>query len=141
MNLDEFTTIEQLAAALKSLDMVTAVPWTDYSGTSTIVGWTTYTNKYIHYMKDGIKVFVRFHITGTSDDAATSFTLPFTHINDGANLNLIIRIMDDGTYANDGHIILNSNSNLVTAERAAGSPNWTASGDKRIYGEFWYISA
>ncbi|MHC4196086.1 MAG: hypothetical protein ACYSQZ_09160 [Planctomycetota bacterium] len=36
MNLDEFKTLEQLAAAIKSLDIVTAVSWKDYSATSTI---------------------------------------------------------------------------------------------------------
>jgi hypothetical protein len=35
MNLSDFKTLEQLASAIKSLNMVTVVNWTDYSATST----------------------------------------------------------------------------------------------------------
>ena len=55
MNLTQFKTVEQLAAAIKTLDMVTSVPWTDYSATSTIVGWTSYTTKEIWYKKIGFE--------------------------------------------------------------------------------------
>ncbi len=137
MNLDEFTTIEQLAAALKSLDMVTAVPWTDYSGTSTIVGWTSYTTKQLNYKKIGTLVFVQMWLDGTSNNIATTFTLPFAAV--AANFGGPIRIMDNGTYAL-GIYTLPGSSSLVTVLPAPTGGTWTASGTKRVLGEFWYVT-
>jgi hypothetical protein len=54
------------------------VTWTDYSGSSTIVGWTTPTAK-IRYKKIGKLVWVQYQITGTSNAGTTSFTLPFAN--------------------------------------------------------------
>ena len=97
MDLKQFKTVEQLAAAIKTLDMVTSVAWTDYSATSTIVGWTSYTTKEIWYKKIGKIVFVTFHIAGTSDDTVANFTVPFSN-NADVRVNVVIRGLDDGSY-------------------------------------------
>ena len=66
MDLKQVKTVEQLAALMKTLDMVTSVAWTDYSATSTIVGWSSYTTKSIFYKKIGKLVFVQFVISGVA---------------------------------------------------------------------------
>lgn len=137
MNLDEFKTVEQLAAAIKTMDMVTAVPWTDYSATSTIVGWSSYTTKEIYYKKIGKLVFVRFFIRGVSDNTVTTFTLPYSLSSDETTLQAPIRIMDTGTYA-VGLFTLAASSATVNCYPAIIGGTWTNSGDKRVYGHFWY---
>ena len=48
----------------------------DYSATSTVVGWTTFTQKTIRYSVIGKLLIVEYFISGTSNATTTSFTLP-----------------------------------------------------------------
>ena len=138
MILDEFKSLGQLAAVIKTLDMVTAVPWTDYSGTSTIVGWSSSTDA-IFYKKIGKLVFVQFYITGTSDDTVVTFTLPYTQQSD-LRLHIPIRAEDNGTDAVGLATIAAGNSTCACfADVALGV--WTNSGTKTIWGQFWYEAA
>lgn len=52
--------------------------WVDYSATSTIVGWSSFTTKLIYYYIVGDIATVMVHLDGTSNSATTSITLPFT---------------------------------------------------------------
>ena len=137
MELSQFKTVEQLAAAIKTMDMVTSIPWTDYSGTSTIVGWTSYTQKIIEYKKIGKLVFVNFWLAGESDNVATTFTVPF---NEGHSQNPVNTCLteDDGTRA-IGFVTVNTALAAIYPTAATGA--WTNTGDKEIYGQFWYEAA
>jgi hypothetical protein len=139
MELSQFKTVEQLAAAIKTLDMVTAVPWTDYGGTSTINGWTSFTTNQILYKKIGKLVFVNFFIEGVSDDTVVNFTVPYTTIGT-CNVSLIIRRMDDSTTA-VGLMTLSGSNNVVNCYPAVTGGTWTNSGNKKVYGQFWYEAA
>ena len=127
MELTQYKTVEELAAAIKSLDMVTAVPWTDYSGTSTIVGWTSYTTTEIWYKKIGKLVFVQFDIEGVSDDTVATFTLPYSQQGD-LKLVTSIRVVDDGTAA-IGFFTLAASAAIVTCYPAITGGAWTNSGN------------
>ena len=141
MELTQFKTVEQLAVAIKTLDMVTAVPWTDYSGTSTIVGWTSYTEKIIEYKKIGKLVFCNFRIAGESDNVAASFTLPFNEGMAGPPI-FWCRSVDDGNAAVAAFgQITGSSPAVITLYSTAASGAWTASGSKSVYGQFWYEAA
>lgn len=118
------------------MDMVTSVPWTDYSGTSTITGWASTTTEDIFYKKIGKLVFVQFYITGTSDSTNTTFTLPYTQQSD-LRLHVPIRVVDNGTDAVGLATIAGGASTCVCFDTIAGSA-WTASGTKTIWGQFWY---
>ena len=135
MELSQFKTVEQLAAAIKTLDMVTSVPWTDYSATSTIVGWSSSTDA-IFYKKIGKLVFVQFYITGTSDSTDTTFTLPFTQQSD-VRLHVPIRVEDDGTDAVGLATIAAGASTCICFADIVGNA-FTNSGAKTIWGQFWY---
>ena len=142
MDLKQFKTVEQLAAAIKTLDMVTSVAWTDYSGTSTIVGWASYTTKVIEYKKIGKLVFVNFTIVGTSggdDGTVATFTLPFTH-GHGAGNNPAFKPAkakdNGGNLAGAGWgRVITATATFYTSESEAG---WTATGGKVIIGQFFY---
>ena len=63
---------------------VTQNTWVDYSATSTIVGWSSFTIKNIRYYVVGKIITVFYQFNGTSNSTTTTFTLPFA--NAGANV-------------------------------------------------------
>ena len=60
---------------------VTQNTWVDYSATSTIVGWSSFTVKNIRYYVVGKIVTVFYQLNGTSNSTTTTFTLPFANAN------------------------------------------------------------
>ena len=140
MELSQFKTVEQLAAAIKSLDMVTSVPWTPHQDDSTIVGWTSYTYKLIYYKKVGKTVYVQYFISGESDHANVTFTLPFTQ---QANVlkNSWARTQDDGGAWQSGFANLPADSKIVRVYPDVAGTGFTTSGDKGVSGSFKYEAA
>ena len=63
---------------------ITQNTWVDYSATSTIVGWSSFTIKNIRYYVVGKIITVFYQFNGTSNSTTTTFTLPFA--NAGANV-------------------------------------------------------
>jgi len=115
---------------------------TDYSATSTITGWSSYTTKKIYYMVTNGKVDVWFHLSGTSNSATTSFTVPYALDSDGPNLTLSdCRGFDSGSAlavpCRGGAAAGSSTVGVYTAWDA--DTGWTASGTKTIVGHFYYI--
>lgn len=67
--------LEKRISYLERAGSVDYTPWTDYSATSTVVGWSAFTTKEIYYKIVGKIVFVNFNISGTSNSTTTTFTL------------------------------------------------------------------
>lgn len=113
---------------------------TEYGATSTVTGWTSFTNKKIYYKQIGKRIFVDYLITGTSDATTVSFTLPT------AAANLTIYFGQPMTYAVDngtiltgaGRCILTPNTSTVQCFTDMSSGAWTNSGDKQVWGSFSY---
>ena len=143
MELTQFKTVEKLAAAIKTLDMVTSVPWTDYSGTSAITGWSSTTTKEIWYKKIGKLVFVQYRIEGTSNSTAISVPLPYDNNSHIRALFKPARAMNNSSWLNGSACgrILASGSNTALFYTDESLAAWTASGTKVIMGEFWYVAA
>lgn len=112
--------------------------WTDYSATSTITGWSSYTEKQLNYKKVGKLVLVQFSIYGTSNSTSTSFTLPFA--NSSNRVDLLCRAADNGTVV-FGLMELSSGGSTSIFYQFPGLGNWTASNQKNIHGEFFYEAA
>jgi len=134
--------IERLKKRLESLETMEGVASViDYSSTSTIVGWSAYDGGYpdIFYSTHGKLVFVVFRIEGTSDNTAVTFTLPY---NNGGNIGAlnVYRAMDNGTWGT-GVFSLPTGSNIVSLFSSPAGAAWTASGNKRIQGQFFYYKA
>lgn len=115
----------------------------DYSASSTIVGWSSFTTKSIKYLVQGKVTHVWFYIEGTSNTTSVSFTIPTNHTgtksyqsggwayNNSAGLNTAPRIE------------ISNGSNVVTLSRLmsnTGTPGegWTASATKGVSGYFTY---
>lgn len=116
-----------------------AKAWTDYSTTSTVVGWSGSPTKTIFYKKTGKAVFVSFNFTGTSDSTAISFTLPYASaagVTFGAKCSFAIdNTSTEMPYARAALEPSASTCNIYTD--FVGT-SWTASGTKAVNGEFWY---
>lgn len=122
---------------------VYSVKTTDYFSTSTMVGWSSPTGK-ILYRTIGKTVYVRFNITGTSNSAITSFTLPFTSANDDVMSAHGGRGIDNSvTLTNPILIYIPPNSNILTlyTNFIGTSLDWTASNSKTVQGEIFYEMA
>lgn len=114
--------------------------WVDYSGVSTIEGWSSFTTKEIQYRYLNLNtVLVNFTLVGTSDSTEAGFTLPSTCLNNVSNSSGISG--DNGVLAaSPGVIICLANTNEVLLSSDAAGSNWTASGTKSIAGQFIYRS-
>lgn len=123
----------KLNSVITEINLLDPTDWTDYSATSTIVGWSSST-KSIRYRVIGKQVFVIFYIDGTSNSATTTFTLPFNSITYNETM---LRIANNGAIAS-GFLRIRSNANYVEAGPSITSFTWTASGTKTISGQFFY---
>jgi hypothetical protein len=119
---------------------VFTVPWTDYSALSTITGWSSFTAKKIWYKKVGRLVFVEFDIRGTSNNASSSFTLPFSSNGSKGAFSVIIAQDNSGAFV-AGAVNLPESSTTGILFSVPNSNVWTASGTKSALGQFFYETA
>jgi len=116
--------------------------WKDYFATSTIVGWAAGKTGNIMVKKIGKTVFVSYFINGTSDNATTTFTVPYT-----AEATISHQVpcgysIDNGsTSVNPAYIYITGGSTTITAKKSMADADFTSSGAKRIAGQFFYESA
>ncbi|MDD5060968.1 MAG: LamG domain-containing protein [Candidatus Marinimicrobia bacterium] len=106
--------------------------WTDYASQSTIVGWSSFTTKNIWVKKVGKTVFWMATISGTSNSASTSFTLPYTNL---ISMGSFIYMGTDNSV--DVFVLGGpaSGSNSVSCYKGTAFNNfgaWTTSGTKSI---------
>ena len=111
----------------------------DYSGSSTIVGFSVVSSKLVQTKRVGKSVWVNYVLTGTSNANTISFTVPYQSASTGATYNTIGFTLTNGTYATGVSLIPNS-SYVVTVYPTAAQGNWT-NGTSNIAGQFTYQSA
>lgn len=135
------TTSITIGTATITTDIYTA-DWVDYSGSSTVVGWTTPTIN-IRYRKLGRLVFVDFAITGTSNSTSATFTLPFASANNTVQFGgPMVNAFDNGSLILvAARALLEPNASLVTLYGNMGTGGWTAANTKTTNGSFWYMTA
>ena len=111
--------------------------WTDYSASSTVVGWAATPTREILYCKVGKIVFVSFYITGTSNATGASFTLPDTA---SGFHGAACRVKDNGSWvATPGRVdILGAATVTIYKDCGDGSVVFTTSGTKVVHGTFAY---
>lgn len=125
-----------IQASIIPLNTVFESAWINYSASSTIVGWSSFTTKQIYYKDIGKTRFVYFKFDGTSNSTTTSFTLPSASSNTidcGGQART-----DDNGVTGLGHYVLPANSATVAAYYGVTAAAWTASGTKRLLGQFTY---
>lgn len=106
----------------------------DYSATSTITGWSSFTVKQLNYAINGKVATVWFQIEGTSNSSTTSVTLPFTNV-----LSSKFRYcygMSNGTALTAGAVaFINTNSNTISwYTNATVTTGLSNTGTKKVIG-------
>jgi len=107
--------------------------WTDYSATSTITGWGSFTSKEIYTKKIGDKVFVQFRIVGTSNATSASFTLPYQANSNPLYSEISVTYSDNGSTLALGRGYLQGGTSTLNV-----GISFTNSGTKQISGQFFY---
>ncbi len=125
----------QIDSALAALETVT---WTDYSATSTIVGWSSFTTKKIYYKKIGKRVFGSVFLSGTSNSTSITFTLPYTS-ESGSYIVESGQAVDNGAAkTSPGLLYMAEGQSTANGYLDFSGAAWTASGTKAILGQFSY---
>ncbi len=129
----------KLNNVITEVNLLDPTDWIDYSSTSTIVGWSSFTVKIIRYRVIGKQVCVQYQLQGTSISATTTFTLPNTSINIEVNQN---NLTVDNSVVSLGLLQITSNSNIVSFAKwtaiNSNTSTFTASGTKMVKGQFFY---
>ncbi len=124
----------KLNSVITEINLLDPTDWIDYSATSTIVGWSSFTTKLIRYRIIGKQMFVSFVIEGTSNSTTTTFTLP------QQNKNIpqfqYIYAANNGAFASNSYLYCIANSQTITLYQN-NSTTWAVSGSKQIYGQFF----
>ncbi len=119
---------------LSPLNMFT---WQDITAQCTFTGWSSYTVQKVFACKCGSVIFIRYHVTGTSNSTSTNIILPYTAANDGSNQRSVCRVTNNGTVSNTmGMVQLTPNSAQMDFYRDQNSTAWTNSGSKSVSGQF-----
>lgn len=129
----------KLNDVITEINLLEPTGWIDYSATSNIVGWSSFTTKIIKYRVIGKQVFVQYQLQGTSNSATTTFTLPNTSINIEVNQNNLT--VDNGVVSL-GFLQIANNANVVSFSKwtaiNSNTSTFTVSGTKMVKGQFFY---
>lgn len=111
-------------------------PWVDYSATSTIVGWSSFTNKKIYYQQIGIKTYlVSFDIAGTSNSTTINFSLPFTSSSVLSVTSTGYGVDSGATSVNPTMIDVLTSTTTVNIYKDLTMAPWTNTGTKEVRGQ------
>ncbi len=120
---------------------VYTIPITDYSATSTIVGWSSFQKKSIWYKKIGKLVYLWFELNGTSNSGTAYFTLPYLAALNPDEVTVPIIARDNGTELNYPVAYFGTSASTLSFYKDSAGTTWTNSGSKLIRGQIFYESA
>lgn len=130
------------AGSITGLTDLYTVDWVDYSGSSTVTGWSSTTTKVVQYKKVGKFVFVSFQIAGTSNATAATFTLPFALASGPAIYFPQGRTQDNGGLVAAGTCRAGvSAGSTVDCYKDTALSAFTNVNTKEIIGQFFYESS
>lgn len=111
----------------------------DFSASSTVTGWVSFTTKFLHYKLSGRELKIIFDLSGTSNATGSSFTAPFTAATGPAQIfaNALGQTFDNGAQTAAGLAAATVNSTTVNLYKSAATA-WTASGTKQATGQIAY---
>jgi len=115
-------------------DLSDNVEWTDYTSISTVVGWSSFTSKFIQYKKTGSVLFVQFYLYGTSNSATTNFSIPYTSRAGSNYVDLLIRSQDAGVYSLGALAEIGGSATVVNFYKLSDGTPFTNSGLKGVSG-------
>lgn len=111
--------------------------WIDYSATSTIVGWSSYTTKKLQYkLIDSNLMVVQFNIEGTGSGTSTTFTLPYSASTWARQYFVYHSLNNNTTQASSICYVDASSSSMVFSMTAStgGTNSWANATTRHIHG-------
>lgn len=112
---------------------------TSYGDSSTIVGWSSYSIKNLYYKKVGKLVFVLVRISGESNSAEVTFTLPDT-VSTLTQYGMVSCQNNGGAHV-PGLVKITASGSTITIYQNLSSGAWTASGTKGVQGQFCFVAS
>jgi len=112
--------------------------WTDYGASSTITGFSAVVTKNIYYKVIEKMVFIVFHITGTSNSTAFTFTLPYSSAFPSYIYSSGGFAADGGLNVDGSPIIMLPNSSATVSLYLPQLSPWINSDGKEATGQFFY---
>lgn len=109
--------------------------WVDYSSTSTILGWVSFTSKIIRYLDCGNFIVYYIYLSGASNLADVSFSIHYTLTTGLNRVGGFFSVNNGAFLAGLAPASISSNSNIVSVPVAQNSgTSWLNSGTKSISG-------
>ncbi|NLG05968.1 MAG: hypothetical protein GX567_19395 [Clostridia bacterium] len=146
-DLDQAVTAAQAAQAAAELAQAAAEEaaetenTVDYSNTSTITGWSSFSTKLIWITSIGKLRIVRFYIEGTSGNATTRFTVPDAASSVLGGANAMARAKDNGSFVDTlAFCQISLGATLVACFKDSSAGAWTSSGTKFVSGVLIYAT-
>jgi len=135
-NLTASTTVAPSKTAVNTaLDLkVDETSWVDYSATSTIVGWSSFTTKKISYKIIDNAMILDFDLLGTSNTTTASFTIPFNATSTSFSLSAHV-VSAGNAQLYSGRIYTVAGSNVVAIQLNGQSTPFNNYGTKRCSGQ------
>lgn len=128
--------INDLKAEIRRLDLKEGPGiWVNYYATATIVGWASFTEEHLYYVKSGKILIMQFRITGTSNATNATISLPYTSASGGLTIYNVIRAQDNGGAYVPGLVGYSASATAVGLYPAITGGTWTATGTKSVIGQ------
>lgn len=115
----------------------------DWSASDSLVGFSSVSTHINRYSYDPVTKVCEQYISfsGTSDNVATTITLPYTSAAYDQNF-MVLGVTNNGTASTViGRVQISASSTTATFTRDRTALAWTASGTKTMFGQFNWITA
>ena len=110
--------------------------WVDYSATSTITGWSSYTTKLIQYRITGKTMQVMVQLEGTGTGTSVSFTLPNSATAWGKQY-FILHTKNNTTQSASVATVAANGSTVTVSNSASTTSSWTNGVGRDVQGQFF----
>jgi len=110
--------------------------WTDYSATSTITGWSSYTTKLLQYEITDKVIRVMVQLEGTGTGTSVSFTLPVSSSSWGTQY-FILQTQNNTTQSASVAWVNASSSTVTISNSASTTTSWTNGVLRNVRGQFF----
>jgi hypothetical protein len=110
--------------------------WIDISTTSTIVGFSTFSQRFIFYKIIDNYIFIDFYIEGASNSPSFTFTSPFNNTSGTSKFGSCGYNVNNGlVIQNPARVIITNNSNVLNISLSFTGAVYTATGTKGCAGQ------
>ena len=110
--------------------------WTDYSATSTITGWSSYTTKLIQYEVSDKTMRVMVQFEGTGSGTTVTFTLP-NNASAWGTQYFILQTQNNTTQSASVATVSANGNTITVSNSASTTSSWTNAVQRNVRGQFF----